>query len=313
MFEQMLDKIKQYNHIVLYRHINPDFDAFGSQFGLYDIIKFTYPDKFVYLAGDFSSDLVSKYDFEVDGLMPDFKNNQVLGIVLDTGNVERIDGDYSLCNELIKVDHHIVEDSYGNINIEDASCSSTSQLIGQLLNDYNDELMISLGGANALYLGIIGDTNRFLFRNTDERTFEIAALLVKQGINIDKLYQSIYLKKAVDLEVNKFILNNYKVDGNVAYYILNDDDLKQLNISREQGSNYVNMLSGIEEYYVWIAITQNSIDNNWRVSMRSRNVVINEVAKKYRGGGHALACGATLDNIDELSKLISDVKEKINE
>lgn len=314
MFKEMLEKIKEYQHIVIYRHVNPDFDAFGSQFGLYDIVQFSYPEKQVYLAGDFEYALAGKYDFEVEGNLPDFSKEDVLAIVLDTANQERIDGDsVHLCKESIKVDHHIVVDSYGTMNIEDPTASSCSQLIGEFFIENQEELSISEGGAKALYLGIVGDTNRFLFKCTTDRTFEVASVLVKQGIDIDALYQSIYLKKEADLKVNAFILNSYQVDGGVAYYILKEEDLAMLQITRERGSDYVNVLSGVEEFQVWMAITQNVKDNNWRVSIRSRKTMINEIASKYQGGGHALASGATLNSLEQLPALIQDIKEKINE
>ena len=314
MFKEMLKKIQQYENIVLYRHVNPDFDAFGSQFGLYDIIQFTYPEKRVFLAGNFDYELVSKYDFSVDTTLPDFSKEEVLGIVLDTANSARIDGEsYTACKELIKVDHHIIVESYGTINIEEETASSCSQLVGEFFMENKDSLLMTTAGASALYLGIIGDTSRFLFKSTSAKTFDIASALLKQGISISELYQSIYMKKESDIKVNAFILNHYQVDNGVAYYILKEEDLKQLGISRERGSDYVNILSNVEEYEIWMAITQNTKDDNWRVSIRSRNIVINKIAEKYNGGGHALASGATLPTLEQLPLLIKDIKEKIHE
>ena len=312
MDKEIIEKIEEYDYIAIYRHVNPDFDAFGSQFGMYDIIKTTYPDKKIYVCGDFSSELVGMYKVTVNYNEVDY-NNDVLGIVLDTANRERIDDEnYQRCKELIKIDHHIVVDSYGVINYEDSTASSASQLVSRLYKD-NDVLKISQDGAAALYLGIVGDTARFLYQNTDVRTFEAASALLKTGIDIVELYNRIYLKNAKELEVNKFILNNYKFDGGVAYYVLTNDDLKKLGISRERGSDFVNVLSGVIEYKIWLAITENVADNNWRVSIRSRDFAINEVAKKYHGGGHALASGAKLNSIEMLPKLIEDLKELINE
>lgn len=312
MDKEIIEKIEEYDYIAIYRHVNPDFDALGSQFGMYDIIKTTYPDKKIYVCGDFSSELVGKYTVAVNYNEVDY-NNDVLGIVLDTANRERIDDEnYQRCKELIKIDHHIVVDSYGVINYEDSTASSASQLVSRLYKD-NDVLKISQDGAAALYLGIVGDTARFLYQNTDVRTFEAASALLKTGIDIVELYNRIYLKNAKELEVNKFILNNYKFDGGVAYYVLTNDDLKKLGISRERGSDFVNVLSGVIEYKIWLAITENVADNNWRVSIRSRDFAINEVAKKYNGGGHALASGAKLNSIEMLPKLIEDLKELINE
>ena len=136
----------------------------------------------------------------------------ILGIVLDTANIERIDDQrYQLCKEIIKIDHHLVVDSYGTLNYEDSSASSASQLVGTFLKITANE--ITKSGAEALYLGIVGDTARFMYRNTDERTFAVAGALVQEGIDIVEIYNRIYMKKAKDLQINKFILNNHQFDG----------------------------------------------------------------------------------------------------
>lgn len=310
MIEKILNKIEEYECICLYRHVNPDYDAFGSQFGMYELIKNTFKNKTVYLEGDFSSDLVKKFQFE-DEINKSTFDKPTLGIVLDTANKERIDGDISLCNEIIKIDHHIVVDSYGILNLEDSTASSCSQIVALFLK--NERVKLSKFGASALYMGIVGDTNRFMYSSTDDRTFEVAKCLFAYGFDMQALYERMYMKHAKDLKVNAFILNHYFEDDGVAYYILKDEDLKTLNITRERGSDFVNLLSSVEEYKVWLAITENSKDRNWRVSMRSRHVPVNEIANKYRGGGHAFASGATLLSLDELPLLIKDIKEKINE
>ena len=73
MIEKILNKIDEYECICLYRHVNPDYDAFGSQFGMYDLIQNTFENKEVYFAGDFSSDLVAKYQFNGEINEPNFE------------------------------------------------------------------------------------------------------------------------------------------------------------------------------------------------------------------------------------------------
>ena len=201
MIEEILNKIEEYDCICLYRHVNPDYDAFGSQFGMYDLIKNTFSNKTVYMEGDFSSDLVQKFNIEMNIEKPKFEQ-PVLGIVLDTANKERIDGEsYQQCKEIIKIDHHIVVDSYGDINIEDATASSASQIVSLLLEEVKDSYSLNKQGARALYMGIIGDTNRFMYRSTDARTFKAASYLLESGINIEEIYQTMYLREEKDLKV----------------------------------------------------------------------------------------------------------------
>lgn len=130
MEEKIIAKIEEYDYIAIYRHVNPDFDAFGSQLGMYDMIKATYPDKKVFLCGDFSSELVKKYTVVFEHQEVDYTKD-ILGIVLDTANIERIDDQrYQLCKEIIKIDHHLVVDSYGTLNSFRFSTSSKPSITG---------------------------------------------------------------------------------------------------------------------------------------------------------------------------------------
>ena len=306
--ERILGLINQYDQIIIYRHINPDLDAFGSQLGLYFTLKSLFPLKHFVLEGYMNHDLLKNYD-KFDNY--ERKDVLSLGIVVDTANKERIDGDISICDKIVKIDHHIVIDSYGDLNIEYPNASSCSEIIALLFKQAN--ILIPLSGANALYLGIIGDSNRFLYNSTTSSTFEAASYLLESGISITDLYQSLYLKSKKSLKVLGFIYSNYKEDHGVAWYYLSSDDLKELHISREEGSNYVNCLSDIDEYKIWVAVTQNEPEHNYRVSIRSRNIAINQIANEFRGGGHANASGATLNDLSELELLINKLKEKINE
>lgn len=305
--ERILKIRKDYGQIVLYRHVNPDLDAFGSQLGLYFVLKTIFPQKNIILQGEFKSDLLSMFpEFDQGTLTKDL----TLGIVLDTANRERIDGDLSICDKVFKIDHHIVVDSYGDINVEVESASSCSEIVALMLKEAH--VQIPKEAASALYLGIVGDSNRFLYSSTSTKTFEAASYLLEAGIELEQLYQSLYLRKKDDLNVTKFIYNNFKEDHGIAWYYLCQDDLDELHISREQGSNYVNTLANIEEFKIWIAVTQNITENNYRVSIRSRDVAINEVANEFRGGGHAYASGATLESLDEFKLLVDRLKEKLN-
>lgn len=299
---------KEFDQIVLYRHINPDLDAFGAQLGMYWTLKELFPQKNIVLQGKMDSDLLRLYPSFDCGTL---QKGSTLGIVLDTANRERIDGDITLCDVIMKIDHHIVVDSYGDINVEDESASSCSEIVTLMLKEA--KVPIPTIAANALYLGIVGDSNRFLYQSTSTKTFEAAAYLLESGIDMTQLYQKLYLKKEADLKVVQFIYNHYQQDGGVAWYYLSTQDLQDLSISREQGSNYVNTLADIEEFKIWMAVTQNDVDHNYRVSIRSRDIAINEVAASFRGGGHAFASGATLTSLDELSLLVNQLKEKINE
>lgn len=305
---ELLKRIQNYTQILVYRHVNPDLDAFGSQFGLCHLLKENFPDKKVIAMGDFSSSARSLFPYEETD---EYSSVDSLGIVVDTANRERVDGDLSLVQEVIKIDHHLIVDQFGDLNIVDEKASSCAQVLTSLYHEEENHLSLSKEAATCLYIGIVGDSNRFLYRNTDERTFQAASLLVRHGIDLEEIYKYMYVRPERDLQVTKFILNNYKCEDHVAYYILRDEDLKMLGISREEGSNYVNTLANIEEFKIWVAITENTKDHNVRVSIRSREVPINTVANAFHGGGHALASGATLSSFDELPALLNSLSDAI--
>lgn len=303
--------IEKYDQVCIYRHINSDFDALGSQYGLAYMIKQLYPTKKVMIKGEENKELMSKLDIkDTFDTFEDLSN--ALAIVLDTANIERIDGeDYKECKFILKIDHHIVVDSFGDENIELPEKSSTSQIVTELYSSYQDNLL-NQQSATCLYFGIIADSNRFMYRNTDASTLKTAAYLLECGIDIESIYQRLYVRKEIDLRINRHILNNYRSTVNgVAYYVLHQHDLDELGISRQRGSDFVNILANIEEFEIWLAVTENSEANQWRVSMRSRKIPVNEVAAKFNGGGHQLASGATLNNLEELDLLIEELENAI--
>lgn len=305
--DQLLDGKRYYDQIVLYRHVNPDLDAFGSQLGLYWAFKKLLPDTHIVLAGDMSSDLLRLFPaFEVEPL----HKGKTLGIVLDTANRERIDGDISICDKVLKIDHHIVVDSYGDMNIEYENASSCSEIVTLILKDAYVDLPIE--SANALYLGIVGDSNRFLYKTTTKKTFQAVSYLLDAGVQIESLYEKLYLRPVSQLQITQFIYNHFHLEDGVAWYYLSQKDLDDLHITRDQGSQFVNTLSNYEEIHVWMAVTENVAEQNYRVSIRSRHVAINDIASEFRGGGHAQASGATLLSLNELDDLIQKLKEKVN-
>ena len=303
--------IKNYQKVCIYRHVNPDLDALGSQYGMACIIKQLFPDIKICIKGEVNEELLKK--LPIDEQFDQFNElSDCLAIITDTANKERIDGnDYQVCKEILKIDHHIVVDSYGNYNIEFPQKSSASQIIVELFQQYQT-VKLNIKAASCLYMGMIADSNRFMYSSTDALTLKSAAYLLECGINIEILHQQMYMRKEADLKIQQYILNHYyHNDLGIAYYVLSQIDLEKLNITRSRGSDFVNLLANIEEYQIWLAVTENVENNTWRVSMRSRQIPINEIAAKFNGGGHQLASGATLNNFEELDLLIEELENTI--
>ena len=134
----------------------------------------------------------------------------------------------------------------------------------------------------------------------------MAQHLLEAGIELSDIYQRMYVKKIDDLAVTAYILNNYHIsEHGVAYYLLDAKVQNELNITTERGKENVNLFSNIEGIGIWCSITEDPKDKCWRISIRSKGTVINQVAAKWGGGGHAQASGAQIKNLTELDAFIN--------
>lgn len=315
-FDQILDKIKSYDRIAIFRHIMPDFDALGSQFGLYYFLKENFPNKEFKVLGDNHVTFTPNGLFpETDKLNDSWFNEDFLGIIVDVGDEKRIaDPRFKRAKELVKLDHHPITDTNFTIDVTDTSLAAAAELVASFIcyleNKYNYKLKEN--AAHYLYIGIVGDSGRFLFGSTSRHTFEISSYLLSKGINIVPIYEKMYEKGISDLEFQKFILNNYKISkAGTAYYVLKDSDLKELGLSSEQGKEHVNLFSAIKGVNIWCSITEDTTEPCFRISLRSRYYDVSKIARKYKGGGHISASGAQIDTLDDLDKFIQDCDETI--
>ncbi len=300
--------IKAHDHIVVFRHIMPDFDALGTQMGLVAWLKDNFPNKDIRYVGDDHVTFTPRIYPPMEIISDEYFDAPFLAIVLDTGNHDRIgDSRYQKAAQVIKIDHHPVVDSFGHINLEITSMAACSEIVTSMLTYFSKKHQMTKAAASYLYTGLAGDTGRFMYSSTTLHTFEIAAILVDTGFDLSKdIYQKMYQKSIDDLKVTAYVLGNFKVSPKgVAYYVLNREIQESLNITPERGKENVNVFSNIEGINVWCSITEDPKDNVWRISIRSKETPINAVAAKFGGGGHAQASGAKIDTLDDLPKFIA--------
>ena len=308
-YDKVLEKIENYDKIVLFRHQSPDFDALGTQLGLYHWLKGNYPNKEVHVVGENHVTLTPRLYEEME-IIDDswFDNNEFLAIVMDTGDTKRIsDKRYTKAKFIIKMDHHPNVEPYGNINIVNDELASCAELMANML--YYFDKSMSQEAAHYLYSGIVGDSGRFLYNSTSPHTFEISKLLLETGFNLSKdVYQKMYTKNIDDLKVTAYVLGNFKVTkGGVAYYILPIEVQNELKITVERGKENINLFSNIDGINAWFCVTQDINKGDWRVSIRSKEKPINGVAAMFKGGGHEQASGARLKDLSELDSLIEEL------
>ncbi|MCE4956326.1 DHH family phosphoesterase [Macrococcoides caseolyticum] len=307
---QLIDMINAQDTIIIFRHVRPDPDAIGSQLGFKYAIQKLFPNKSVYAVGQTVDNL--KFIGEMDELS-DHQFKDALALVLDTANAPRIDDSrYQLCKNIIKIDHHPPVDQYGEINIVNTESSSTSEMIYEILVDigYGQDL-ITRDIARCLYIGIVGDTGRFLFNNTTSRTLQIASELLKYDIDHTLMINEMQQRDLTSIRFQGYVLQHFNFEQGVGYILITQDILNQYNISASEASLFVNSLADTEGIKAWAFAIDETTEI--RVRLRSKGAVINTLATQYNGGGHPLASGASVYSISEYNQLISDLKHLVNQ
>ncbi len=304
MYKKIFRLIKKYPTIVIARHIGVDPDAMGSQLALKEAITLTFPEKKVYAIGNGSS------KFTYIGKMDKFEEptDKALLIVLDTPDKKRIDSaDPTKYEACIKIDHHPYMETFGEVEWIDETASSASQLVIELL--FNTKLEMNEHIARNLFIGLVSDTNRFSFRNSTPKTFRLVAdLLEKYPLDIEKIYQEIYMRPLNEFRLQGYIAENLTItDHGVAYIKLTNDILTKFNTDAGAAGNIVNNFNYVEDYLVWLTVSEDVKNELFKVNIRSRGPVINFIAEKYNGGGHAFASGARVHTMDEVDSLIEEL------
>ncbi|AFM81666.1 bifunctional oligoribonuclease/PAP phosphatase NrnA [Streptococcus mutans] len=303
-FKTILAKIKAYDTIIIHRHMKPDPDALGSQVGLKEVITSNFPQKTVKVTGynEPSLSWLAQMDDVSD---KDYEG--ALVIVVDTANRPRIDDQrYLNGNFLIKIDHHPNEDHYGDLSYVDTKASSASEIITDFA--LQNQLKLSDQAARLLYAGILGDTGRFLYPATTSKTFIIASELLKYDFDFAALARQMDSFPYKIAKLQAYVFENLEIDKNgAARIILSQKILKKFNLTDAETSAIVSSPGKIDTVQVW-AIFVEQADGHYRVRLRSKSTVINEVAKRHAGGGHPLASGANSYSLTENEDIYQELK-----
>lgn len=311
VIKKIYKKIKKYNTIVIARHIGPDPDAVCSQIALRDTIKATFPSKNVYAVG------MSVSRFKSFGTLDKINEEELdnpLLIVLDVPNISRIDGiTFSRYKEVIKIDHHPYEDKMGDTELVDTTSCSVAQLIGELV--LNTRLKLTKEVAENIFLGIVSDSDRFLLQYTTAKTFKVVNQIIeKTNLDFTNLYVRLYERPLNEIRFQGYLAQNLiTTENGLAYIKITTDDIKNFGVDSSTASNMINNFNYIKEIKVWTFITYDQKSTMYKVNIRSRNVVINDIAAKYHGGGHKFASGVRTTNEADIDNLIKDLDERCRE
>jgi len=305
--DAIIQAIKDYDQIIIHRHVRPDPDAYGSQVGLKEMIKASFPQKEVYAVGaeDPSLDFLARMD-----KVEDEQFSEALVIVCDTANTDRIcDQRYGLGEQIIKIDHHPNHDAYGDLLWVDTSASSTSEMIYELYESGKEVgFKMTADAARLIYAGIVGDTGGFMFPSTTPKTFKYTADLVTFPFDRSQLHERIYNVPENVARLRGHVLQEFQLsDAGVSTIKLTKEKLEEYEIDALESGKLIAVLGTITGLKVWAFYIEEA-EGIIRVRIRSKGPVINDVAAKYNGGGHPLAAGATVQTWEEAERITKDLE-----
>ena len=304
----ILQEIKQFDTIIIHGHKRPDGDCYGGQYGLKGILKAAFPQKNIYVVGE-ESDYV-KYVGTPD-LITDDVYKDALSIVVDTATKDRIsDMRYRLGKKVIKIDHHIDVDAYGDMNWVDTSYPAVSEMITDFA--FQNKLEIPLESAIALYTGLITDTGRFRYRGVSKRTHTLAGLLIEAGVDVEFIDSKLSKETLKMYALKGYVYSNFTtVEGGFIYLKMPRAVIEEYGVTDEEAASVVNLIGGLDGYPVWALMIE--YENEIRIRLRSSGPTINTLAEKYEGGGHAKASGARLPSWKHVDQFSKDVIQHIKD
>ena len=304
MFEQIQSCIETFDTIIIHRHKNPDGDALGSQIGLKHILLENFPQKRVLCVGD----AAGRYAFMEDSRMDEVADEVyqgALAIVLDTSAKALISDDrYSLAAKTARIDHHIFCEEIAEVEVTDTSFESCCGLVTAMAKECGWRL--NPLAAKSLYTGMITDSGRFRYDSTSSRTFLLASFLMKQEFSTTDIYRNLYADDFSFIQLRaRFVLKIQFTENKKVAYIYT---------TREEAEGYgfdtftlsrgmVNVMGEIRGVDIWVSFTE--AENGVLAELRSGIYNINPIAKKYGGGGHEKASGATLKDREEAMSMLN--------
>lgn len=305
MFEKVLEEVKKYSKIIIHRHTNPDGDALGSQIGLKRILQENFPEKEIYAVGDDAK----RYAF-MDGSVMDEIDDGVydgaLAFILDCGSGSLVsDERYKKAARTVRIDHHIYCENVADVEVVETSYESCCGLITEFALESG--LRLSSDSAKALFTGMVTDSGRFRYDSTTSNTFRLASELMKEKFDTGEIYSQLYADDFFFVRLRaQFVLKIQFTDYRVAYIYTDKEEAPTYGIDTFTISRgMVNTMADIRGVDIWVNFTET--EDKVLVEIRSNKYNVQPVAVKYGGGGHAKACGASVQDRAEAMALLEDL------
>lgn len=311
-FEEIGRALRENERFAVLGHVRPDGDALGSQLGLGLCLKRLGKDVRIWN----EDGMLQKYSFLPRANLltkpPVAPEDVDVAIALDTAIQNRLGTTLSAIRSAkvwINIDHHPSNPAYGDIVYIDPTSPATGQILFELIK--NQKLALDPDIAENLYVAISTDTGSFQYPNTTDRTFEIAAELVRAGVNVGRVSRKVYENfPRRRVELLRELLGTMRFDGNgrIGSFSLSLKTARELGVIPEDNEGLIDHLRAIRGVVVAVFFEELA-DGKVRVSMRSKSedVDVCAICEKFGGGGHKLAAGARVRGT------LADVEKRVLE
>jgi phosphoesterase RecJ-like protein len=302
--EAVLDELRGHDKFLLTTHERPDGDAVGSLAAMQGLLAAMGKDALAFLAPD---ELPLPYEYrwiELGGLVtapPEDLGERVL-VFLDCGNIDRTSADV-LKREgahIINIDHHHDNTRFGTINHVEPGSSCTAEMVWDLSHSLGVKATQPI--AEALYVGLVTDTGRFMYENTGARAHRMAAELIEGGIDAHAIYRRLYEgvpQGKLDLLARGLSNVERFDDGLLTLTHLSREDYEDTGADESYSEGVVDHLRAVEGTAVAGLVRDQLAGNGFarKVSLRATDdrVDVSRIARAGGGGGHRRAAGFSTD------------------
>ena len=235
-----------------------------------------------------------------------------LSIILDTSSPSLIsDQRWRNAKESLRFDHHLFIEKIADYEVVDSTYESSCGLVADFAKTLG--LKVNDKAAKALYTGMVTDSGRFLYDSVSSRTHTIAAFLLERSFDRNDIFRNLYVEDLESVKRKLSFMERIKFTyNNVAYVYSTKEDVAKMGLSPFSVSRgMVNTMANLKGVHVWANFTEDG--DKVLCELRSDSYDINRIAKKYGGGGHLKASGATLGDRNEAEKMLKDLDKLVEE
>jgi bifunctional oligoribonuclease and PAP phosphatase NrnA len=303
--EAAVGELRQAEKLLLTTHEGPDGDALGSLLAMHWILQQLGKDSLMFMSPD-EFPLPYEYrDLHFDGLLgapPEDMRERVV-VFLDCGNIDRMPVDFLKYDgsHIVNIDHHHDNTRFGTVNLVVPTASCTAEIVFDIAKELGAEITPAI--ADALYVGLVTDTGRFMYENTTPRAHQMAAELIQAGVEPHRVYRRLF----EDLPFRRLQLLQRALasverhdDGALTIAHLTKDDFAQTGALETDSEGIVDHMRAVEGTAVAVLVRELLADERQgirKVSLRATDgrVDVSRIAREMGGGGHTQAAGFSTD------------------